>query len=260
MKNLVGSIKEQRKYFMNLIVTVFRLHRHKREDAILPSLAKGRPLETGHAYRTLYWICRLLGVCLLGSFIINFCFCMLFFDLFPLKKVEPLLVTFSPQTEQIVQIEPIATHTEGFALMVESLSREYVKLREDIDLQTEEMRWQKIFNFSAPEVFQAFKQLMSREGEGLFSKRKNRGLTRHVSIRSVATLSKLPYIVQVDWDSVDYENGVKTKVQSWVSTLTIKFETHRVKFEERYHNPCGFYVTTYGVGEKSPQGEQNDPL
>lgn len=260
MKKLFVFIKEKRKYFINLIVTFFGLHKTERGGAILPSLAKGRPLETAHAYRTLYWLCRLLGICLLGSFMTNFGFCILLCELFPLKRVEPMLVTFSPQSEQIVQIEPISSHTEGFSLMVESLSREYVKLREEIDLQTEETRWQKIYNLSAQEVFQAFKGLMSREGEGIYEKRKSRGLTRHVSIRSVSTLSHTPYIVQVEWDGIDYENGVKIKMQSWVSTLTIKFETQRVKFEERYRNPLGFYVTTYGVGEKAPQEDQNDPL
>lgn len=260
MKKLFVRIKDKGKYLKNSIVTLFGLHNKTTRQAILPSLAKGKPLESGNAYRTLYWLCHILGVCLLGSFITNFVFCILFYDLFPLKRVEPMLVTFSPQSEQIVQIEPILSRKEGFSLMVESLAREYVKLREDIDLQTEEVRWQKIYNLSSAEVFQTFKQLMSKEGEGIYEKRKSRGLTRYVSIRSVSTLSKKPFIVQVEWDSVDYENGVKLTKQSWISTLTIQFSSQKVKFEERYQNPFGFFVITYGVGEKSPGEEPNEPL
>lgn len=52
------------------------------------------------------------------------------FTLSPLKRVEPMLVTFSLKSEQVVKIEPFERGTKGLRVMTEKLVEEYVKIRE----------------------------------------------------------------------------------------------------------------------------------
>ena len=224
--------------FQNLI--------QKKPDLIL----EGRQIETGHAYRSLVWVSRLLGFGLLASILMNVTCSVLLMNVFPLKRIEPFLITMSPKTEQIVKIESFEDETQGFDLMTESQARNYVKLREEIDFQTESIRWEQVYWISSSAVFEIFKNLMNTEDGGVYLTRKNRGLRRSVTILSVSTLSNDPRILQVEWQSNDFQEGFEVLKKNWISTLTVKYEPQKVRFEDRYMNPLGFIVVAYGVTEK----------
>ena len=240
--------------FILFLVTLRKFKKrilHKQPPSSTSSLiTEGRLIETGHAYRAFAWTSKLLGLGFLSSLLLNIVFAMLFMNLFPLKRVEPLLLTISPKSDQVVRIEPFENTTPGFDLMTETVAREYVKLRENIDFQTETMRWERVYWLSSNPVFEIFKNLMNKEGAGAFEKRQLSNVTRSITVLSASTLSNDPRIVQVEWQSSDSQNGSELERKIWVSTLTIRYDASQVRFEDRYMNPLGFVVTGYGVSEK----------
>ena len=222
-------------------------------------ITQGRLIDTNHSYRAFAWVSRILGFGLLSSILVNIIFAILFLNLFPLKRVEPLLLTVSPKSDQVVRIEPFDAETNGFDVMTESLARDYVKMRETVDFQTETERWERVYWLSTPPVFEMFKNIMQThenqsQGSGVYETRKLDNVTRSLSITSVSTLSKNPRILQVEWQSIDAEGGLEIKRTLWISTLTIQYEASSVKFEDRYMNPLGFVVVSYGVSEKQGEG------
>ncbi|MBS0184783.1 MAG: type IV secretion system protein [Proteobacteria bacterium] len=214
-------------------------------------ITEGRIIETGHVYRMLIWVARFLGFGFLMSLFINIVCAVLMINLFPLKTIVPFFITLMPKSEQIVKIEPIEDQEEGFDVMTESLARNYVRLRETLDFQTEADRWKQVFWFSSFEIFENFKALMNKDQGGIYESRKEKKLYRDVILLSVSTLSKNPRIVQVEWQGKDYQEGGEIYKKNWVSTLSITYISQNVKFEDRYMNPLGFIVTAYGVSEKS---------
>ena len=218
-----------------------------------PLLTQGRLIETGHSYRAFAWVSRILGFGFLSSILLNIIFAVLFLNLFPLKRVEPLLLTISPKSDQVVRIEPFEAETQGFDVMTESLARDYVKMRETIDFQTETERWERVYWLSSPSVFETFKNMMNKQGSGIYEKRQRDNVTRSLSMSSLSTLSKNPRILQVEWQSTDYQDGIEINRTRWISTLTIQYEPAGVRFEDRHMNPVGFVVVSYGVSQKNEE-------
>lgn len=213
-------------------------------------ITQGRLIETGHAYRAFAWTSRLLVFGFFSSVLLNIVFAILFINLFPLKSTEPLLLMVSPKSDQVVRVESFESTSKGFDLMTEVMCQDYVKLRETIDLQTEAQRWERVYWMSSGPVFDIFKNLMNKDGNGAFEKRQQSNVTRSIIILSASTLSDDPRILQVEWQSIDSQNGAEIDRKTWISTLTIQYDPTEVRFEDRYMNPLGFMVTAYGVSEK----------
>lgn len=218
-------------------------------------LTEGRILDTGQVYRVLTWVSRLLGIGFLMSIFMNIMAVILILNLFPLKQVVPFFITLTPKSDQVVKVEPLDIETQGSDIMTEALAKNYVKLRESIDFQTEKNRWHQVYGFSSTEIFEEFKKLMDPK-EGILEIRKTKKIYRDVLILAVSTLSKNPRIVQVEWQSKDYQEGGEVYKRNWVSTLSIAYNSQKVRFEDRHLNPLGFTVIAYGVSEKEGGHEE----
>ena len=238
---------------INVFKTFKRLSDPQTSCDSSPLLTQGRLIETGHSYRSFAWVSRILGFGFLSSILVNIIFAVLFLNLFPLKRVEPLLLTISPKSDQVVRIEPFEAETQGFDVMTESLARDYVKMRETIDFQTETERWERVYWLSSSSVFETFKNMMNKQGSGIYEKRQRDNVTRSLSMSSLSTLSKNPRILQVEWQSTDYQDGIEINRTRWISTLTIQYEPAEVRFEDRHMNPVGFVVVSYGVSQKNEE-------
>lgn len=213
-------------------------------------MTQGRPINTGHEYRLLIWVSRILSCGFIAGIFMNIISGVVILNLFPLKQVCPFFITLTPKSDQIVKVEPLEIETEGFDIMSESLAKTYVKLRETFDFQTEQYRWDQVYWFSSSEIFENFKTLINDNDRDIYGERKARKLQRDVIILSVSTLSKNPRILQVEWQSRDHIEGKELAKKNWISTLNISYEAQRIKFEDRYMNPLGFTVSAYGVSEK----------
>ncbi len=197
--------------------------------------------------RRYLWTARAYGIALYLSLVVNIALASAIFMLAPLKRVEPMLVTFSPKSEQVVRIEPFFRGTKGFDLMTEKLVGEYVKIREEILPDEKEMaeRYSNyVYNRTAQEIFSIFQA----EASKVYVEFRTRRITRYVDI-IVVNRQGSGYIVEYETTDVDY-SGREVQKLTWQVTLTVDYIERQVADSEKYVNPLGFTVTSYNTRQK----------
>ncbi len=197
--------------------------------------------------RRYLWTARAYAIALYLSLLVNVSLAAALFMLSPLKRVEPMLVTFSPKSEQVVKIEPFMRGTKGFDLMTEKLVGEYVKIREEIlpdDKEMGERYSTYIFNRTSQEQFNIFQQTASK----VYNEFRTRRINRYVDI-IVVNRQGSGYIVEFDTTDVDY-TGREVQKLTWQATLTVDYVERQVTYSEQYINPLGFTITSYNARQK----------
>lgn len=205
-------------------------------------------------HQKLAWLCRVL---MIYSSVVTFFVVVLIVSLmmvFPLKQPIPMLVTATSKSDQVVLIEPIQRNRKGVDLLLETLARQYVLLREPLDFQTESLRWSKLAYFSSVDLMRSFqKQMDSHNPQSPYVDFQRQGVVRQVNILSSASLApSAPQVWQVEWESLDRDlntNEVLAR-KVWVSTLTASCIEQETIFQDQYINPVGFTVSHYRVAEK----------
>ncbi len=197
--------------------------------------------------RRYLWTARAYGIALYLSLLVNIALASAIFTLSPLKRVEPMLVTFSPKSEQVVRIEPFERGTKGFDLMTEKMVGEYVKIREEIlpdEREMSERYTNYIYNRTAADQFSIFQQTASKN----FNEFRTRRINRYVDI-IVVNRQGTGYIVEYETTDIDY-TGREVQKLSWQATLAVDYVEREIKFSEQYINPLGFTVTSYNTRQK----------
>lgn len=218
----------------------------------MKSLSTPKPFDTGHAYRTATWVTHYAVAAAVILGLVSMGLMGVILALFPLKEVRPMLVTTHSKSEQIVQVEPLKLSKEATKLLIEALVRQYVMLREPIDLQSEPHRWGKILKFSSDPLAKAFYNLYKKENpKSPFKKFQDQGITRSVILKTSACLApSAPDVWQVEWESIDHKGDQEIGRARWVSTLTVGLTKKEVSYEDQYLNPIGFEVRHYAVSRK----------
>ena len=205
-------------------------------------------------HQKLAWVCRLLMI--YGS-VATFLVVVLLVALmmvFPLKQPLPMLVSAAAKSDQVVLIEPIQRNRKGVDLLLETLARQYVLLREPLDFQTESLRWSQLAYFSSNDLMRSFQQQMdSHNPKSPYMEFQRQGVIRQVNILSSASLSpSAPDIWQVEWESLDRDMQTNALLarKVWVSTLTASCIAQETVFKDQYLNPVGFTVSHYRVAAK----------
>lgn len=216
-------------------------------------------LQSFESYKAAQMMARLSTICAVVLGLVVIALVCLIIVLFPLKEVRPMLVTLKEKGEQVVRIEPITRNEKATTLLMETLSRQYVTLRETIDLQTEDVRWKQLSLMTGPQLNDEFMSLMKPENQDSpFKKRLDDNVTREVEILSSTSLApSAPNIFQVEWISRDRHKGQVIGQGHWISTLTVSLEPHEVSLEDQYINPIGFTVTHYTLAQKGSSDVKN---
>ncbi|AIL13627.1 hypothetical protein IM40_11215 (plasmid) [Candidatus Paracaedimonas acanthamoebae] len=209
-------------------------------------------LQSFESYKAAQTTARLSTICAVVLGLAVIALVCLIIVLLPLKEVQPMLVTLKDKGEQVVRIEPITRNEKATILLMETLSRQYVTLRETIDLQTEELRWKQLSLMTGAQLNDEFMSLMKPENQDSpFKKRQEELVTREIQILSSTSLApSAPNIYQVEWISRDRHKGQVIGQGHWVSTLTVSLEPQAVSIEDQYINPIGFTVTHYTLAQK----------
>lgn len=219
-------------------------------------------VDSGQAYQAFWAIARFTTVCCLVLLFSNLSLLGALWTLLPLKKIQPMLVTFKDQANQVVKIEPIEQTTPGWNFIMEAQAREYVELRETLDFHTESHRWQKVYWLSSPEVYEPFEQSMDpKKNHSAYTQFKERGVMRTVRILGVTHLAPLsPNVWQIEWESLDRDQTGQVTTGHWVSTLTAECREREMTLSDRHLNPAGFTVIHYTVRLKAPSTPTRSPL
>jgi type IV secretion system protein VirB8 len=207
------------------------------------------------ASRQLLWMARAVSWGLCVSMSCNLALICLLIGLFPLKHIEPFLVTVADKSEKIVRIEPIEQSIPGYQLLVEQMLRRYVIDRESITPLAREMeyRWSpggNIAQFTSPAAFQIFQKQVPEYRRAFTS-----GLTRQVTIRAVNRITSTYWSVEFSTQDED-QNGASEALRSdWHVTILLAFKPQHVGYDQRFLNPVGLTVTHYSVVKQNTNSD-----
>jgi len=219
-----------------------------------------RQISSFDAYRSYQHLSRVLLMAVIALSLGNIGLMGMFLVLFPLKEIQPMFLNVTDKANQIVKIEPIERSIQGFQLLQEKLARHYVILRETFDLITEAQRYKELEKFSSSELWEAFWSLMNPEHtDSPIRKRQDKKITRSVVIQSCVSLApEAPQTFQIEWESIDLQDGQETGRGQWISTLSVDFEPQETSFEDQYLNPIGFKVVRYSIQKAEGRGQKTD--
>ena len=194
------------------------------------------------------WTARAFAVITALSICCNIVLILAIFQVLPLYRVEPFLLTFQNRSEQVYNIQPIKEGLRNQKAITEIFVRQYVLLRSSFSRDVPEMeaRWSAdgpVKEMSSPKVYQDF---LDNTAQKALSVINSRGLSREVKILSVNELTN--GIWQVEYETRDmYPESTKPEVNYWTASLNVSYRKKSVKYGDRLKNPVGFTVTRYSL-------------
>lgn len=209
-----------------------------------PSAVRVPALE-GRRY---LWTTRVFALGFYLSVILNIILVFTIFNvMLPLKRVEPFLVTFSEKDDQVVHIEPLNVRVNGIDVMIEAMARDFVRVREEILTDQEEIQRRWISYLKSRMTEEDYRAFVSRV-DAPFQELVQKGISRKVEIDRV--LRRSPGHVEVYYKTLDQDRSGRTLLtSSWVARLKIGFVNQETTDQEKYNNPLGFMVFDYSVSQ-----------
>lgn len=198
------------------------------------------------------WTARAFAVITALSLCCNIVLLLAIFQVMPLYRVEPFLLSFQNQEEQVYNIMPITTELRNRKSITEIFVRDYVLQRSAFsrNLETVDTRWRAggaIQEMSTPQVYQDFLDNVAKKAINMI---RDKGMERKITILSINELSD--NIWQVEYQAEDtYPESVKPEVSYWTASLTVGYRRKTVKYGERLKNPLGFTVIKYALSRNS---------
>ena len=207
-------------------------------DAFVANVAEKRYLWTARAFA----IITALSICC------NIVLILAIFQVLPLYRVEPFLLTFQNKSEQVYNIQPVRSELRNRKAITEVFVREYVLLRSTFsrDVAEAEARWMPggpIQEMSTNKVYQEFLDNIANKAINII---RNQGLERSVKILSVNELAD--GVWQVEYETRDmYPDSVSPEIGYWTASLNVGYRRKTVKHGNRLKNPVGFTVGRYAL-------------
>ena len=196
------------------------------------------------AERRYLWTARAFALVSVVSFLCNIVLLITIFQVIPLVRVQPFMVTFSSKERQVINIQHMVDLASNRTIS-EAFVRQYILLSNTFLTDVEEMRSRWLENgpmqeMSSPLVYQAFLENANRALKVISAEK----LTRDVKILSSNELSKGIWQVEYETKDITPTTEVPTIIH-WTAQLRIIFRRKRVPYEERLKNPLGFTVVEY---------------
>ncbi len=211
--------------------------RPKNDSVFVANIAEKRYLWTARAFA----IITAISLCC------NIILILAIFQVMPLFRVEPFLLSFQAKDEQVYNIVPLK-NLEDEKAVTEVFVRQYVLLRSSFTSNIPEMeaRWMPggpIQEMSSPAVYEDFQKRTALKALDII---RSKGLTRSVKIISVNELTR--GLWQVEYETRDmYPDSSKPQINYWTASLRIAYRGKTVKSGERMKNPVGFTVDRYSL-------------
>ena len=170
------------------------------------------------------------------------------FQVLPLYRVEPFLLSFQDKSEQVYNIQPITNELRNRKAITEVFVREYVLLRSSFSQELSEMqaRWMPggpIQEMSTNKVYHDFLDKVAKKAMDVI---KTKGIQRDIKILSVNEV--VEGVWQVEYEAQDmYPDSAKPEISYWTASLNVRYQRKSVKYGDRLKNPVGFTVFKYAL-------------
>ena len=218
-----------------------------------------RPAPRGDAASTIFvanvaekryvWTARAVAVITALSLCCNIVLLLAIFQLVPLYRVEPFLLTFHNRADQVYDIQPITSELRNRKSITEVFVRDYVLQRNSFtrNADTAMARWDvggPVQESSSQAVYQKFRNEVMGEALSLI---RQKGLERKVKILSVSEIAD--NIWQVEYQTEDtYPDSAQPEVRYFTASMKVGYRRKKVAYGERLKNPLGFTVIEYATG------------
>jgi len=205
-------------------------------------------LVTNASEKRYLWTARAFAVITAISLCCNIVLVLAVFQLIPLFRLEPFLLTFQNKEEQVYNIVPASGNMEDEKAITETFVRQYVLLRSSFDTDKAEMeaRWAPggpVQEMSSPAVYTEFLEQTAKRALDII---RERSLIRNVRILSVNELGR--GLWQVEYETQDmYPTSTAPDINYWTVSMRIQYRRKTVRFGERLDNPIGFTVIKYSL-------------
>ncbi len=213
----------------------------------IPSRA-GQDMFVGNIGEKRYlWTARAFAIIMALSICCNIVLLLAIGQVIPLYRVEPFLLTFQSQDEQVYNIQPVEGLEDEKAI-TEVFVREYVLLRSAFTRNISEMesRWMPggmVQEMSSQVVYDDFLKNTAQPALEIIRKR---NLERQVRILTVNELGR--GLWQVEYETQDmYPESTTPEINYWTASMRISYRHKTVKYGERLKNPVGFTVIQYSL-------------
>ncbi len=209
----------------------------RRDNVFVANIAEKRYL----------WTARAFAIVTAVSLCCNIILILAIFQVMPLFRVEPFLLSFQDKDEQVFNIVPLQ-NLEDEKAVTEIFVRQYVLLRSSFTSNIPEMeaRWMPggpIQEMSSSAVYEDFQKKTALRALDII---RSKGLTRSVKIISVNELTQ--GLWQVEYETRDmYPDSSKPQINYWTASLRISYRGKTIKSGERMKNPVGFTVDRYSL-------------
>ena len=192
------------------------------------------------------WTTRVFAIGFYLSMLFNIILVLTIYAMMPLKKVEPFLVSFSAKENQVVRIMPATMVQDGFGVFVEKLAMEFVKIRQEYlaDPQEQQNRW---LVYLASRMNKLDHVEFIKGVEPVYNELQQKGFTRQVEILDVNRGNTNNFIA-IKFKTIDYDRfGNNQQEMTWVAQMRYAFYNQETTNQDKYLNPFGFRVISYGV-------------
>ena len=169
----------------------------------------------------------------------------------PLKKYIPFLLEVTDKSEYINVIKPLDRTNNSYKLLIDKYARQYVSMRESIDLISDEKRWGDLSIFNDNLAMSKFKDLMlSNKPESPYSKYIENKIIRIIKIIDSNDISHgSKKLHRVEWDAIDQDKDTSNLIQKdrYISIIEYALKEKTMRDHDKYSNPIGFTVKKYRV-------------
>ena len=209
------------------------------------------PYRFQSSHRRLAWMLRLSAGMNIAMMIALGLSLSAFMSLLPLKEVRVALLRADPADNRIYRVDAIEQDVPGFELLLEQMSRRYVRNMLEIDSVTQKTRFDEAFVMTERAFYERFRK--ERIETSAIQDAIDSGLTRSITVESVSLVDTFQDTWQysVDFIQTDKRKGDVIETKKLRAFLKITTRPHEATEKEKYENPLGIRVLDMVLKERA---------
>lgn len=209
------------------------------------------PFAYRTAHRRLAWLLRssvainvVLGACLAVT-------TQALTSLVPLKTTEVALLRADPSDDRIYRVEPISVNVDGFELLLEKLSRRYVRQILTIDETTQNTRFAEVRSYSDADFFNHY----VKTNKPFLDQALKDGLNRSITIKGAYKVDAYNgvFLYVVEFQQVDRMDRTEPVRRDLRAFLELTPRPNEVTEAEKFENPLGIRVLGMSIKEQASE-------
>ena len=192
------------------------------------------------AHRRLAWAFKLVSTICICLIFVVISLTLAISELIPLQKTRVALIKADPADDRVFEVLPVASGTDGFALAIESVARNFTRDLLEIDSTTQKVRWTRARLHTTSGFWSSWTDIHTPRVQGAL----NDGLRREIVIETAHQLEAYTneWLVAVDFRQIDrYKDEIHDN-EARRAYIRLETRPQSVPESQRFDNPLGIRV------------------